>query len=149
MAADAGAGHVSPASAIVAPKLELDQAARRFGGIQAVRRLSMRALRGEILGLIGPNGAGKSTVLSLIGGEQAVSAGHIRLDGVRIDRLPHYRRVRAGVAFVRQHAANAYVLSMGSIVMQAPAADLLADERIQHVYLGGGTSPAPEVDAAE
>jgi branched-chain amino acid transport system ATP-binding protein len=88
------------------PRLLLDDVTKSFGGIQAVRRLSLQAARGEILGLIGPNGAGKSTVLTLIAGEQQPTAGRIFVDGRRIDRLPQFRRVRAGVAHLRQHTAN-------------------------------------------
>jgi ABC-type branched-subunit amino acid transport system ATPase component len=66
----------------------------------------MLVRRGEILGLIGPNGAGKSTVLGLIAGQQRVSAGRISLAGRRIDGLPQWKRVRAGIAHIPQHAAN-------------------------------------------
>jgi branched-chain amino acid transport system ATP-binding protein len=88
------------------PRLVLDQVTKSFGGIHAVRRLSLQAGRGEILGLIGPNGAGKSTVLTLIAGEQRPTSGRIFVDGRRVDRLPQFRRVRAGVAHLRQHTAN-------------------------------------------
>jgi ABC-type branched-subunit amino acid transport system ATPase component len=86
--------------------LELQDVSKSFGGIRAVRGLTMQVRRGEILGLIGPNGAGKSTVLSLIAGQQRASAGQIFLEGRRLDRLPQWKRVRAGVAHVPQHAAN-------------------------------------------
>jgi len=86
--------------------IELAGVSKSFGGLRAVRGLSLVVRRGEILGLIGPNGAGKSTVLGLIAGQQRLTAGRIFLDGRRIDRLPQWRRVRAGVAFIPQHAAN-------------------------------------------
>jgi ABC-type branched-subunit amino acid transport system ATPase component len=86
--------------------LELRDVSKSFGGIHAVRDLSMAVGRAEILGLIGPNGAGKSTVLGLVSGQQRPSAGRISLGGRRIDRLPQWRRVRAGVAHIPQHAAN-------------------------------------------
>jgi ABC-type branched-subunit amino acid transport system ATPase component len=88
------------------PVVSLEQVSKSFGGIRAVRDLTMQVRAGEILGLIGPNGAGKSTVLGLVAGQQPVSAGRILLRGRRIDRLPQWRRVRAGVAYVPQHAAN-------------------------------------------
>jgi ABC-type branched-subunit amino acid transport system ATPase component len=97
---------VGTTGAAAPPRLELAEVSKRFGGLEAVRRLSFQARRGEILGLIGPNGAGKSTVLGLIGGQQRVSAGRIFLDGRRLDRLPQWRRVRVGVAHSPQHAVN-------------------------------------------
>jgi len=105
------------ATASAPPRLALEDVSKDFGGIHAVRGLSLQAARGEILGIIGPNGAGKSTVLSLIAGDQRASAGRILLDGRSIDRLPQYRRVRAGVAYVRQHTANLDRASVGENVL--------------------------------
>jgi branched-chain amino acid transport system ATP-binding protein len=51
--------------------------------------------------------------------------------------------VEQNVRMALRVAHRAYVLSMGSIVIHAPARELAADERIQHIYLGGGT-PAPQ-----
>jgi branched-chain amino acid transport system ATP-binding protein len=48
--------------------LDIRDISKRFGGLQAVSRLSLTVNEGEILGLIGPNGAGKSTVFNLING---------------------------------------------------------------------------------
>src|SRR5262249_23673070 len=115
------------------PRIELDGVSKSFGGIRAVRGLSLHIRRGEILGLIGPNGAGKSTVLGLIAGTQRPSAGRILLDGRRIDRLPQWKRVRAGVAHIPQHAANLdratalenVLLGLGARGTQARAREIL------------------------
>jgi branched-chain amino acid transport system ATP-binding protein len=57
--------------------------------------------------------------------------------------------VEQNVRMALRVAHRAYVLSMGSIVIRAPAAELLADERIQHIYLGRGAPPADETAAAK
>jgi ABC-type multidrug transport system ATPase subunit len=51
-----------------AAALELDGVEVRYGSVSAVRGLTLRVGKGEIVGLIGPNGAGKSTTLNAIMG---------------------------------------------------------------------------------
>ena len=63
------------------PVLELDELEVRYGSVPAVRRLTLRLDRGEIVGLIGSNGAGKSTTLHAIMGLVPVHGGEIRLAG--------------------------------------------------------------------
>ena len=80
--------------------LELDGLEVRYGAVAAVRRLSLRLERGEIVGLIGPNGAGKSTTLHAIMGLVPVHAGEIRLAGKSIRGRPPESVARAGIALV-------------------------------------------------
>jgi branched-chain amino acid transport system ATP-binding protein len=77
---------------------------RAFGGVHAVRDVSLSVAPGELRAVIGPNGAGKSTLFALIGGQLAADAGTVRLDGTRIDRLAAYRRSRRGIGVVFQAA---------------------------------------------
>jgi ABC-type branched-subunit amino acid transport system ATPase component/branched-subunit amino acid ABC-type transport system permease component len=69
----------------------------RFGGVQAVRDVSLTVQPGQIVGLIGPNGAGKTTVIDAISGFLAGYSGTVTLGGRRIDRLGASGRARAGV----------------------------------------------------
>jgi branched-chain amino acid transport system ATP-binding protein len=70
--------------------LAIEGVIRRFGGLIAVNNVSFDVEAGEILSVIGPNGAGKSTLFKLIAGFVKPTAGHILLDGKRIDGLrPH------------------------------------------------------------
>ncbi|HEU4438945.1 MAG TPA: ABC transporter ATP-binding protein [Methylomirabilota bacterium] len=68
--------------------LEVSGLSRRFGGLQAVRDLSLSMGRDEVLGLIGPNGAGKTTAFNLLSGFLAPDTGQIRFDGRSIVGLP-------------------------------------------------------------
>jgi len=61
--------------------LEVEGLSRRFGGLEAVRDVSLRLGEGETLGVIGPNGAGKSTLINLITGHIKPSAGRVMIDG--------------------------------------------------------------------
>jgi len=82
--------------------LELDAVSKRFGGLQAVNRLSFGVGAGEILGLIGPNGAGKSTLFNLINGVFAPDSGRIVFGGIDITGAKPYQVARSGLARTHQ-----------------------------------------------
>lgn len=83
-------------------RLEAREVAKSFGGVQALRGVSLHVEEGEIVGLIGPNGSGKTTLLNILSGSLSPSSGQVLLDGQRIDRLPPYRVVHAGVVKTHQ-----------------------------------------------
>lgn len=60
---------------------------KRYGRVEAVRGVSLRLARGQIVGLLGPNGSGKSTLLKLIAGVLLPDAGDVRVLGRRPDRV--------------------------------------------------------------
>jgi len=82
------------------PVLELDGLEVRYGTVTVVRELSLRADRGEIVGLIGPNGAGKSTTLHAVMGLLPAAAGEIRIAGESVAGRSPESIARAGVALV-------------------------------------------------
>jgi branched-chain amino acid transport system ATP-binding protein len=77
--------------------LETRALSRRFGGITATDRVSLRIGKGARHALIGPNGAGKTTLINLLTGVLAPSGGTILLEGDDITRLPAHRRVGRGL----------------------------------------------------
>jgi ABC-type branched-subunit amino acid transport system ATPase component len=91
------AGGTVPAGAPV-PALRLLGVTRRFGGIAAVRDVTLEVAPGEVLGLIGQNGAGKTTVFDLISGYQPPDTGRVLLGDLDVTRWPPHRRSRAGLA---------------------------------------------------
>ena len=72
----------------------------RYGPVSAVRDLTLRVGKGEIVGLIGPNGAGKSTTLHAITGLVPAHSGDVTLDGQSIGGRAPERVARAGIALV-------------------------------------------------
>jgi ABC-type branched-subunit amino acid transport system ATPase component/ABC-type branched-subunit amino acid transport system permease subunit len=68
-----------------------------YGGVVAVRDVSVRAESGKIVGLIGANGAGKTTIIDAISGFTAYR-GSITLGGARLDGIPPHRRTEKGLA---------------------------------------------------
>jgi branched-chain amino acid transport system permease protein len=78
--------------------LEIKEIGKRFGGLQALDKVSFTVRRGEILGLIGPNGAGKTTLFSILSGFLSPSTGQVVFTGGRIDNLPPHVVCRRGIA---------------------------------------------------
>ena len=80
--------------------LEVEGLDVSYGGVAAVRGVSLAVGRGEIVGLIGPNGAGKSTTLHAIMGLVGVRNGEIRLAGVSVRGRSPEAVARAGISLV-------------------------------------------------
>jgi branched-chain amino acid transport system ATP-binding protein len=57
------------------------EVSKHFGGLAAVKEVSLSVNVGEIHAVIGPNGAGKTTLINLLSGDLAPSAGSIRYEG--------------------------------------------------------------------
>ena len=83
--------------------LELSQLSKTFGGVQAVKDVSLTIAKGERHALIGPNGAGKTTLFNLIAGSLTPTSGEIVLAGRRVTRLKPFERARLGVGRTFQH----------------------------------------------
>ena len=66
--------------------LEVSNLTIRFGGLEAVRQLTFKVERGQVMSLIGPNGAGKTTVFNAITGVYPPSEGTIRFKGDELAR---------------------------------------------------------------
>ena len=78
--------------------LELQHLSLSFGGIRAVRDVSMSVACGEVCALIGPNGAGKTSLFNLISGLYRPSQGRVLLDGVEISRRAPHEIAALGIA---------------------------------------------------
>src|SRR5437660_7460723 len=97
--------------------IEVRDLRRTFGAVEAVRGISFRVGRGEIVGFLGPNGAGKTTTMRILAGIFPPTSGTIRIAGLdpareplacrrAVGYFPEYApfypdlRVRAYLAFV-------------------------------------------------
>ncbi|CAH1658207.1 High-affinity branched-chain amino acid transport ATP-binding protein BraF [Hyphomicrobiales bacterium] len=77
--------------------LEVEALSKRFGGLMAVRDISLSLAEGEILGLIGPNGAGKTTFFNCVAGAMAPSSGRVRIQGEDVTGQKAHKVCRAGI----------------------------------------------------
>jgi branched-chain amino acid transport system ATP-binding protein len=71
-----------------------------YGKVEAVRRVCLQVMEGEIVTLLGANGAGKTTVLRAISGLEYPTSGEIWFSGRRIDKIRPSQVVRRGVGHV-------------------------------------------------
>ncbi|MGC3936806.1 ABC transporter ATP-binding protein [Roseobacter sp. EG26] len=78
--------------------LELKGLSKTFGGVQAVRDVTLHMAAREVRGLIGPNGAGKTTLINLISGILAHNAGSLSLDGRSLDGKKADQRAGLGIS---------------------------------------------------
>jgi sulfate-transporting ATPase len=69
----------------------------RFGGVRALRDVSLEVRSGEVLGVIGANGAGKTTLLDAFTGFVSLDGGEIRFNGARINDWSVARRANSGI----------------------------------------------------
>ena len=94
-----------PALKIRAGQVSVERVSFRYpDGTRALRRVSLRARRGELVALCGPNGAGKSTLLDLILRFHEPRRGRIRIDGQDIASVS-LASLRPQVGLVTQDAA--------------------------------------------
>src|SRR5436189_5948241 len=80
------------------PILQATNISKNFGGVQALKDVSLNLPESAVLGLIGPNGSGKSTLLNIIAGLEKPTSGIVRLDSKRIDNIRANRLVGYGLA---------------------------------------------------
>jgi branched-chain amino acid transport system ATP-binding protein len=86
--------------------LEVEGLAKSYGGVEALKNVSFRLERGEMLALIGPNGAGKSTCFNMLNGQIEPDGGTIHLEGIAIRGLPPRSVWRLGVGRTFQITAT-------------------------------------------
>jgi branched-chain amino acid transport system ATP-binding protein len=82
------------------PLLSVEGIETFYGGIQALKGVSLAVPEGSIVTLLGANGAGKSTTLKSISGLVPPARGTVTFSGRRIDGLPSEKIVRLGISHV-------------------------------------------------
>jgi len=79
-------------------QLRVEDIHMAFGGVQALKGVSLEVKRGEIFSIIGPNGAGKTVLLNCINGLYCPQRGRIFFEGKEISKLPPYKRAELGIS---------------------------------------------------
>lgn len=94
------------------PYLKMDGIAKSFPGVQALKKVTFEASKGEILALVGANGAGKSTLMNVLGGNLEPNEGKIYIDGKEVYINSPSAAAANGIAFVHQEMAMLPTMSI-------------------------------------
>jgi branched-chain amino acid transport system ATP-binding protein len=103
--------------------LQVSNLVKHFGGVHAVKGVSLTVQPGECVALIGPNGAGKSTTFACIAGQHTLTGGQVAWGGQRVDLLTPQQRLQHGIARTFQVAKTfeaLTVLQNVQLLTQAP-----------------------------
>lgn len=124
---------------------------KRFGGLHAVRHVSMDVARGEVVGILGPNGAGKTTLYNLLTGFIPADSGTVTLNGRSLRGIAPHRIVGLGIARTFQLCRPFVGMTLlenvrvGSLGPRVPAGDL--DARARALLADVGLAGKEEVFA--
>ena len=94
------------------PAVELINARKNFGHVEAVRGVSLRIEQGEVVAILGPNGAGKTTTINLMLGLRRPTSGSARLFGL----APEDRRARSRCGVMLQESGVLGQLKVSELV---------------------------------
>jgi branched-chain amino acid transport system ATP-binding protein len=133
---------------------------RNFGGLVAVRDVSISLRQGELHAVIGPNGAGKTTLVNMLSGEIRPTAGRIELMGREVAGEPAWRMTGLGVgrSFQRTNifasltvlenvrlAVQAVVTSARHLLHDVSRETVLIERAEQALQYVGLTEAAPRI----
>jgi branched-chain amino acid transport system ATP-binding protein len=117
-------------------RLEVLGVTKAFGGLRALRDVSLVAEPGSLVALLGPNGAGKTTLFDVVSGLTGPTMGAVRLDGTDLTGLAPHRIARLGVGRTFQ------------IARLFPALTVLDNVRVGAVFGRGGRGGDARIRAA-
>ena len=122
--------------------LETRDLSIRFGGINALSDVAIRADEWEIVGIIGPNGAGKTTLFNCITGFYKPTAGRVLFRGRDVTDLPVHTRTALGMGRTFQN--------VGLVKAATVRENLLTAQHLEVPYgTVAGMLGSPETFAAE
>lgn len=106
-----------------------------YGQIQALKGVSLRVERGEIVTLIGANGAGKSTTLKTVSGLMRPRTGAIAFDGTDLTQLAPHEIVARGIVQVPEGRRIFHRLTVReNLVMGAFTRPAAVNARVEQVF---------------
>ncbi len=92
--------------------VEMREINKSFGGIHAIKNVSLEVKKGEVHALVGENGAGKSTLMKVLSGAIQKDSGEIRIGGQPVDIHNSHDAKESGVSIIYQEFALASELTV-------------------------------------
>jgi polar amino acid transport system ATP-binding protein len=84
------------------PIIHIENIHKRFGKVHALRGVSLKVQKGEVVVIVGPSGSGKSTLLRCINRLEEYNSGKITVDGIPLDTAQNINTVRQEIGMVFQ-----------------------------------------------
>jgi ribose transport system ATP-binding protein len=97
-------------------RVELLNISKSFGGIKALKSVTLKVMPGEIHALIGENGAGKSTLMKILSGAYTKDSGQIFIDGVEVQIRNTHDSKKMGIGIIYQEFSLVPALSVAENV---------------------------------
>jgi branched-chain amino acid transport system ATP-binding protein len=116
--------------------LEVESLSVAYGGLRALREVSLDVREGEFVAIVGPNGAGKTTLFKTISGTVSPVSGRILYQGRDLLRLPAAERAQLGIAHVpegRQVFRTMTVMENLEMGALSPAARKRWDDNLRRI----------------
>lgn len=83
--------------------IQMSHIDKQFGGVYALRDVSLNLRKGTVLALLGENGAGKSTLMNQLYGLYKPTSGSIMVNGKKLEMNDPRDAISAGIGMVHQH----------------------------------------------
>jgi branched-chain amino acid transport system ATP-binding protein len=128
------------------PRLECVGVTVRFGGLVAVREVSLALPPASIVGLVGPNGAGKSTLFAVLSGLLRPTSGRVLLDDEDITETRPQVRAARGLARTFQHPELFVGMSIRDHLVIAHRAKHAKGRILSDVFTMGSLRPAARAE---
>ena len=104
-------------------RVELLNISKSFGGIVALKNVTLKVRSGEIHALLGENGAGKSTLMKILAGAYSKDSGKVLIDGTEVDIRNTHDSKKLGIGIIYQEFSLVPALSVAENIFlnQLPA----------------------------
>ena len=145
----------SPAAAVDAPVVSINDVTHRYGATLALDCLSLDIPKGRMVGVIGPDGVGKSTLLALVAGSKKMQQGKVMVLGGDIADAAHRRDACPRIAYMPQGLGKNLYFELSvreNVDFMARLFGLSAAERparIKQLLDATGLGPFPERPAGK
>jgi len=110
--------------------IEVHNLEKRFGAIDALRRVSIRFRKGAVTAVVGPNGSGKTTLIKIILGLVKANTGRIVFDGAQLNGQSAYRERIGYMPQEGQFPENLRVSEVISLLRSLRSSVVKTDERL-------------------